>query len=241
MDRRQADRRQCVGEAMNIVRALLELAALGALPGVSGGAAKLAYKGTWADRPAANTLPDGSIVFITNYPLVGGFFKTNAYFNLYLPLAGHMLFDTTFAEVQSDLSGNDQKLHEIFIPAGMLNTGFAIEMFGSFTKSGATDTAAFKWRIGTTGTSSDTQICSLTLADSQLSAYNWQPWLKFKDAVTACVAKGHLFGADTSAWPADITVPDVTENDLYLTVWGDVAGTTDSVTLKRHDTYIIGL
>lgn len=173
---------------------------------------------TWATLPAASTL-SGVMVFVSD---IGGgtYWRSNG--TNWKPINGRYTHYKPTAR-QTSAAAAETLLDRVLFPAGLLQTGFVISNRVTTSKSSTTETATLRFKFGTLGTTGDTQLYTSTnLATTNVSA---GVLADFKVASATTIQKiGSAStttawnGPNTSAYPAAITVSDVSVNACYLDI-----------------------
>lgn len=113
---------------------------------------------TWATKPA--TFPTGASVFISNFGPKGSHWYYDG--ALWKPVGGRITMAATDADSASVNNNETIRLQALF-PAGGLQVGDQFEIPWKVNKSGTTDTGSVRVRMGTLGTTGDTQLFSQTV------------------------------------------------------------------------------
>lgn len=200
---------------------------------------KLEYKyiGTWADKPDPSTLQYGDLIYITNNPeYFGSVWSAVPLFGIYAPQTGNVFIGADYLTHDSDDSGTDQIIKSTAILENYLFSGSPLDFDVLLSKSGTTDSATIKLRLGTEGDLSDPVFATFTMsaADRKLRV---MPSAQITSATTInCQSELIGAGSSTAAWADDVTIPDVS-NALTLSLSVELSGTTDTVTC--HSFYAI--
>lgn len=196
--------------------------------------AKLEYKyiGTWAGKPAASTLQYGDLIYITDLPeYFGSAWLAVPIVGVYVPQTGNFLVATSYIPSDSDDSGIDQILQSTNIPAAFLFDGLPLDFDILISKSGATDSATIKLRMGTAGDLTDPVIATFSMSASQRKI-RLTPSAQITSPTTInCQPELATDNASNNAWLADVTIPDIS-NALIISLSVQLSGTTDTATVQ---------
>lgn len=132
-------------------------------------------------------------------------------------------------------------LGQILVPAGVLQDDDRIELKMSFGKSGASETATAKLRVGTAGTTADSLIVSSSLlATTNISA---ESKLKYRRESATSIQKlgnsatftGVEGSITTGAFPAANTVANMDSSAVYFTITGTMSSTVETFALEDFE------
>lgn len=197
---------------------------------------------TWANRPAANSVPAGTILPISGLITDGMVWFSNDVANNKWRLTAPQTIWFDAAHNQGVLGTSDggagSTAEQILkqwanIPTGLLGCLRRLQMQVLYTKSGTgTDTfGIFQARLGTAGTTADVSLGASS--STTLSATNRQYTTDMYRAVaseTSLRGLGNLTfgivnGTDSAGWPRTFTVPDLdTTSGLILSFSGTMSG-----------------
>ena len=201
--------------------------------------AKLEYKyiGTWAGKPTASTLQYGDLIFVTDHPIIfGSVWIANPLLNVYIPQTGNAFVAASYSPSDSDTSGTDQILKSANIPAAFLFAGIPLDFDVLISKSGATDSATIKLRIGTEGDLTDPVIATFSMSAAQ-QKLRLTPSVQLTSATSVnCQPELATDNTSNNAWLADVTIPDIS-NALIISLSVQLSGTTDTATVQSF--YVI--
>lgn len=216
---------------MSLPSLLVDLAKLGIAPGGGGG---LSYKyiGTWAGKPAASTLEHGDVILVTDHPTYfGSVYIANPLLNVYSSQTGNAFIVADYFPSDSDTSGTDQILKLQNIPAAFLFVGVPLDFDVLISKSGATDSATIKLRMGTAGDLTDPVIATFSMSAAQRKL-RLTPSVQLTSATSVnCQPELATDNASNNAWLADVTIPN-TSNALTISLSVQLSGTTDTATVQ---------
>ncbi len=191
----------------------------------------------WGDIPDASTLPADSLIFVNNFPnaFIGSWWKAIPAFGVFSPMAGDMLVASIFNRGIID-SASEQIVDFIpVIPAGLiLPTASKFVIDAQLSKDTGAIDCTYRIRVGDTGTTSDPVVHTVVLSAAARSA-RISSSLVFTaaDAVTVCPLPSGEYGESTTVWPADVTVPDVTTDPVYITLTLQMGSTGGTATVKN--------
>lgn len=201
--------------------------------------AKLEYKysGDWAGKPDPSTLQYGDLIYITDLPeYFGSVWLAVPIVGRYMPQTGNWLISIIYSPSDSDASGIDQILQSSNIPAAYLLDGLPLDFDILISKSGTTDSATIKLRMGTAGDLTDPVIATFSMSAAQRKI-RLTPSAQITSSTTInCQPELATDNASNNAWLADVTIPDIS-NALTLSLSVELSGTTDTVTC--HSFYAI--
>lgn len=196
--------------------------------------AKLEYKyiGTWADKPDPSTLQYGDLIYITDCPeYFGSVWSAAPLVGIYVPQSGNFFIAAKYFPVDSDTSGVEQILQVgALLPAYLLD-GSPIDFDVLLSKSGTTDSATIKLRIGTEGDLSDPVIATFSMSAAQRKL-RLTPSAQITSSTTInCQPELATDNASNNAWLADVTIPNIS-NALTISLSVQLSGTTDTATVQ---------
>lgn len=129
----------------------------------------------------------------------------------------------------------------VLVPAGVFQNRDRLELKMSFSKSGTSETATAKLRVGTAGTTSDTLIVSSSLlATTNISA---ESKLKYRRESATSIQKlgnsatftGVEGAVTTGAFPAANTVANMDTSGVYFSIIGSMSGTVEVFALEDFE------
>lgn len=220
---------------MSLSRLMADLAKLGIAP--SGGGLSYKYIGTWADKPDPSTLQYGDLIYITNHPeYFGSVWSAVPLVGVYIPQTGNVFIAADYQPHDSDDSGTDQIIKSTEILANYLLSGATIDFDILISKSGTTDSATIKLRLGTEGDLSDPVFATFTMSAADRKLRVMPSALLTLETTINCQSELIGGNASTVAWSDDVTIPNIS-NALTLSLSVELSGTTDTVTC--HSFYAI--
>ena len=196
--------------------------------------AKLEYKyiGTWAGKPDPSTLQYGDLIYLTDLPeYFGSVWLAVPLVGIYMPQTGNWLISAIYSPSDSDTSGTDQILELQNIPAAFLFGGVPLDFDILISKSGTTDSATIKLRMGTAGDLTDPVIATFSMSAAQRKL-RLTPSAQITSSTTInCQPELATDNASNNAWLADVTIPDI-YNALKISLSVQLSGTTDTATVQ---------
>lgn len=200
--------------------------------------AKLEYKysGGWAGRPDPSTLPSGSLIHINEAPTLMESLFISSPLGLYIPVSGNFFIGSSSEPYDSDNSGDEQILTQFQTLTGYLLVGLPIVANFSFAKTGSTDSATFRIRIGANGDLTDPVVAAYTMSASELSYPNISA-LMYTTASTIQCSTAQAGVPSTDPYPAPVTIPNITTDSVYISFTVEMSGTTDVGTIMSS--YVI--
>lgn len=132
------------------------------------------------------------------------------------------------------LNTTEQIAKQFTLPIGLLQAIRAFSIRGKWVKGGTTDAMTGRIRIGTAGTTADTQLATFALTSAQ-HTFTFEYKLVQPANTTIRIAShdslstsAYPNAATTTAYPTDITVPDSSANALIVSLTTQMAGSTDA-------------
>lgn len=208
------------------------LAALWKLQGQANAKLEYKYIGTWNGKPAASELDHGDLIFVTDHPnYFGSAWAALPLFGVYTPQSGNWFVAAIYTPSDSDDSGTEQILKLQNIPAAFLFDGLPLDFDILISKSGATDSATIKLRMGTAGDLTDPVIATFSMSAAQRKL-RLTPSAQITSSTTInCQPELATDNASNNAWLADVTIPDIS-NALKISLSVQLSGTTDTATVQ---------
>ncbi len=215
---------------MSLSRLMVDLAKLGIAP--SGGGLSYKYNGTWDGKPAASELDHGDLIFVTDHPVYfGSVWIAIPVVGSYIPQTGNLYIAASYLPSDSDDSGTEQILQLHSIPAAFLFDGVPLDFDVLISKSGATDSATIKLRLGTEGDLTDPVIATFSMSAAQRKL-RLTPSAQITSSTTInCQPELATDNASNNAWLADVTIPNIS-NALIISLSVQLSGTTDTATVQ---------
>lgn len=188
------------------------------------------FKSTFATLPAASTVPAGAVAVATDIGQTSTqLVSSGTYWRV--PTATDIVLTTS---AQSTLTGLDQIVRSVTLPAGILRACRSFSIKALFGRAGTTDDATtVTLRLGSAGTTADTALLSSaalvkttkSLAVEQLYTVTSATNIRLLGAQGGLTAWDGV--ASTVAYPVDVTVPNIDTTQLKLSAGVHMAGTTD--------------
>jgi len=194
------------------------------------------YSGDWAGRPDPLTLPSGSLILINEGATLIESIFISVPLGFYLPVSGNFFIGSTNEPSDSDLSGDEQILTQYQTLTGYLIVGLPLVSNFAFAKTGSTDSATFRIRIGENGDLTDPVVATYTMAAAELSYPNINA-LMYTTASTIQCATSQSGVPSTDPYPAPVTIPNITTDSVYISFTVEMSGTTDVGTVMSS--YVI--
>jgi len=187
---------------------------------------------TWATLPAAASAP-GLMALVTD--INGGtFFRSNGV--RWKPYNNMAALSVLGSRVT--MSGTSEViLAQVAIPAGLVKDYDNLWVRQSLSKTGTTEIATLRLRLGTAGTTADTTIwTNASMAGTSVSiGYD----LMFKrNSATTITKTGSgstmtpLAGASTAAYASAVTVPNMDSSDVVLSLTCTSSNTAETFALE---------
>lgn len=162
---------------------------------------------------------------------------------LYLQSTGRSILKT-LAAVSADIANAETVVLQYLIPAGSWVVGTTIEIDNLiFTKSGTTDTGTIRVRIGTAGTTADTQIFSSNVLSAANRQWKGSGAIRLESATSVLPsggANGGLNPGTANGALAAITISSAASNALYISVTIVASSTADTVALAMGGIWMVG-
>lgn len=134
---------------------------------------------------------------------------------------------------------------QILLPANLLQVGDRLVCKISQSKSSTSETATTRIRLGTAGTTADTQLAAIAAMTTTNVSVGWTWDMRVNSATTVQKMGGAStalpWGTSTGAFPAATTVSSMTSNDLYLSFSSFMSSTVETtriedLTIELHTT-----
>lgn len=152
------------------------------------------------------------------------------------PVNGRAALKTLSAAV-AGLTNSEVVSLQTLLPAGFLNVGDELELWIALAKSGATDTGTFRMRIGTAGTTGDTDVVAHPSVPMTVNNLTYGSKFGFKVASatttqrTGAQNSSPYSGSQNTAPPAAVTISNVS-NALYISIGALSSGATNTITIQ---------
>lgn len=133
----------------------------------------------------------------------------------------------------------EQILKQVAIPAGLITSARYFCIRALWSKSGTTDNVTpVRIRLGTAGTVADASIASSNSFLAANRSYVTESWFTATDATTLRLMTGNFASSfhttvGTTAIPINAAIPDMSANNLILTLSATMAGTTDTPSVNN--------
>lgn len=197
----------------------------------------------FASLPAAAAGNAGKILRVTDMGPSGAgalFISTGS---RWVPLNG--MLNVARATPQSGIGTGETLAMQGLVPAGVLKTGDLLRFFFSLTKSGTTDSCTHRVRIGTAGTTADTQIWTgnILAAANQSGAFMSEIAIVSATSVQRTGQGGLTVGsysiANNTATPAAVAISSADSNPLYVSLFLLSSGATNTVGINAGQIQLI--
>lgn len=187
---------------------------------------------TWANRPSPADVP-GEVWRFTDLGRsgFGTFWVSDG--TRWLALAGRAPLNAQGAVV-TGITNTESILLQALLPVGGWQTNDVLRAWVAPTKSGTTDAATARVRIGTGGTITDTQVVSVTV----LAASNQRGGAFFDVKLASATSalpfgtnntEGSYAGASAAAADAAVAISSAAANALYVSLCLVSGGAADTV------------
>lgn len=189
----------------------------------------------WASIPAPGTA--GKIVRVSNFGTKGALLMDDG--TRWKPVAGCATLATLDA-VSSSVGNSETIVFQYLIPIGALQSKDRLRLALTMTKSGTTDLGDIRIRVGTAGTTSDTQIDSWAMiaaanrTGSMLIDFRLDDATHFQE-LTGNAGANSLRGyssVSSVAFGASVAISSAASNALYFNVSIFSSSTNDTVALQ---------
>jgi len=192
---------------------------------------------TWATMPASYQV--GQPVWISDIgdavmgaspvAATGSLWAFNG--TIWKPVSGRV----TLAKLNTPITGltNSEVVSaQLLLPAGFFKVGDRLEAMMSFEKSGTTDTGSMHIRMGTAGTTADTELNTIAAITAANRVFRGQYEFRVEAATTIARLNtlAGSFGGSASA-AADVTIANIS-NALYINFGVVSSSTNDTVGLR---------
>lgn len=220
------------------------LAALLSLSGATHGADRVSLSCSTAASVFATAPAAGTVRCVSDIGVAGSLWIYSSTASRWKPVTGRVVLAKLPAAV-AGITNSEQIVLQALVPnANVLRAGDEIRIEYELEKSGTTDTGQVIVRIGTAGTTGDTQITGTggaTMAaanQAQGATYSMkmQSATSIKKSGPGTGPQGSLQGGFTNAAAAATTITSAASNALYVNVSMASGGATN--TLTAHDVTI---
>lgn len=196
---------------------------------------------TWASIPAANSVTAYTDTYHVTDIGIGGSRWFSDGTNWY-PTNGCVLIKRITADITDDGQTAESVQDQVLIPAGLLRAGMRFKIDFRAVKADTTATHAWKLRMGTAGTTSDTAIyspSSMTAGNKQNQSY-WEFVVASATSIQSVTPNSSSTslaggtGQNSTADASAVTISNVS-NALYLTLTAATQTATNPATIKLWD------
>ena len=159
------------------------------------------------------------------------------------PLNGRC--NLAMATPQSGIGTSETLVLQALIPAGVLKANDLLRLFYSVTKSGTTDTCTHRVRVGTAGTTADTQIWTGTILTAAQQSGAFISEIAVVSATSlqrtgqGALTVGSYSIANATATPAAVAISSADSNPLYVSLFLLSSGATNTVGLNAGQIELI--
>jgi hypothetical protein len=194
---------------------------------------------TWAGKPASNAA--GQPVFISDVGPKGSHWYYDG--TLWKPLGGECLLASLDA-TSASIGNSETIVFQHQMPTGLWQTGYVLHFAMSMSKSGTTDTGALRTRIGTAGTTADTQIFNVNVMSAANQQFAAVADFRLESATSVQQLPNTTatlsFGAANGAPASPVTISSAAANALYFNAGISSGGTTNTVAMLHAELFLIG-
>lgn len=173
---------------------------------------------TFAALPAASGVAAGTHAWVTNLGPYGTLMVSNG--TRWRPLDNRAVLHNLTAAV-SGIAATETIVQQVQLPAGLLQTNDLVQLLFTLNKSGLAGAANVKVRVGTNGTTADTQVSSHNLMDINSQTGACLALLKVASATSMQVcgpsAAGNLLWMTGGTSPAPVAISNVS-NALWVSL-----------------------
>lgn len=187
---------------------------------------------TWANKPSAYIT--GQPVFISNAGTKGSHWFHDG--TRWKPMNGSAVLASLDA-ASSNIGNSETIVFQYQMPAGLWQTGDRLRLYLGEIKSGTTDTATVRVRIGTAGTTADTQIVGVVTMAAGTRQIGLISDIRLESATSALQLTnsrsppGYGGTAIANAFDAAVAISSATANALWVSVGILSGGAADTVAL----------
>lgn len=186
---------------------------------------------TYANLPAASSVYPGSSAYVTD---VGGgaFFVSNG--TRWKPKNNHAVIYNKGAA--STMTNTEAVVGQYLMPTNLVQQYDILRLRITIGKSGTSETATTRVRVGTAGTTSDTQITSSAMLATTNISYGWIADFQLTTATTlqklgSASTQFPYSSASTAAVPAAVAISSAASNPLYFSVTNAQSSNAETFTL----------
>ena len=199
------------------------------------------YSGTWAGRPSASTLPADSMVFITDFPnIVGSFFRPIPIADAYLPVSP--IVQGLIGDNPTTVDNTDEQIvmQQLFPIGTIIPSAITLNIIAALSKDTGAIASTYRVRIGTSGTTADTVVHTIAIDATTRSAQLCSR-IVFRTGTTCTVVptENGMVEQSTTVWPSAVTISDILENDIYVSVTHQMASSGGTITVQTASMNII--
>lgn len=188
---------------------------------------------TWASLPSAATY-NGWYVWITNAGAGGSLWRSNG--TRWKPVNGTATL-ATLDTTSANIPNSEAVVFQYQLPAGLWQVPDKLRLYLTFTKSGTTDSLTYRVRIGTAGTTADTQVQGGTIIGAAGTEASVIHDIRLQSATSAMVLPNNVasFGyngvAGVAGSPSPTAISSATTNALYVNATIVSTGASNTVNL----------
>jgi hypothetical protein len=205
--------------------------------GAAGGSGQLPTY-TWAGKPASYAT--GQPVFMSDVGPKGSHWYYDG--TLWKPLGGECLLASLDA-TSASIGNSETIVFQYQMPTGLWQNGYVLHFAMSMSKSGTTDTGALRARIGTAGTTADTQIFNVNVLAAANQQFSGVADIRLESATSVQQmpnTAGIGLGAANAAVASPVTISSAVANALYFNASLSSGGTTNTVAILHAELFLIG-
>lgn len=225
--------------------AVFTFAADGTPIGVTGGTNAATGSSAWASRPAVSSVPLRTMLWMTDVGagtnnLGGGsLFFTNS--TRWKPVNSGVLLDAVDTTNTSIANTTEQNLNpnRIGIPGGVIGNFDRLRLWVSLSKSGTVDSTTLQIKFGPLGTIADPSIGTITTLATTNQSIGFL--LEYKRLSATTIQKQgnastdvSFNGASAGAFPAAVTVANMDNNAMFLSITSQMTTGVETVSLQDY-------
>ncbi len=185
---------------------------------------------TWANVPSGVTA--GKLFDCSNFGTKGTLLRYDG--TRWKPVNGQTIL-ATLDTTSSNINNSEAVVFQYLLPTNAWQLKDVIRMWAGMTKSGGTDTGTWRIRIGTAGTTSDTQVAAGASFGATSRQYAEGVDLRLETATSvqqvplSAGSFGYTGVTTTAAVTAAVTITSAAANPLYVSLTLVSSSTNDTV------------
>jgi hypothetical protein len=197
----------------------------------------------WVSLPEASSVLVGTSAYVTD---IGGGTTLVSNGSYWRPLSGNAVLRAQVSDVSTGVGTSEQIFtgEKITIPARFLQIGCVIRTYATFAKSGLSDSATLRTRLGSAGTIADASIFAAYTGLSSINLVAGMARAMRIASATTVLPLGSNTATVTSpmgissAAVSAVTIPNISAG-MVLSQTAQLSGSTDIVTIQGYVVEVI--